>query len=122
MAEYIEREKDKYIKLSQALEVLDSCACWWAHERMERIPAADVVPTELYNQILWERDTALAQLAEIGKGLGEKMDDVRPVVRGRWITRPYLMGNTQYCSRCGENYGAKYNFCPNCGADMREES
>ena len=44
MAEYIEREKDKYIKLSQALEVLDSCACWWAHERMERIHAADVRP------------------------------------------------------------------------------
>ena len=40
--EYIEREKDKYIKLSQALEVLDSCSCWWAHDRMEAIPAADV--------------------------------------------------------------------------------
>lgn len=48
--------------------------------------------------------------------------DVRPVVRGKWITRPYMMGNTQYCSRCGENYGMKHNFCPNCGADMREES
>ena len=34
---------DKYIKLSQALEVLDSCSCWWAHERMERVPAADAV-------------------------------------------------------------------------------
>lgn len=45
--------------------------------------------------------------------------DVRPVVRGRWVTRPYMMGNTQYCSRCGENYGAKYHFCPSCGADMR---
>ena len=48
--------------------------------------------------------------------------DVRPVVRGTWITRPYMMGNTQYCSLCGENYGMKHNFCPNCGADMREES
>lgn len=46
--------------------------------------------------------------------------DVRPVVRGRWITRPYMLGNTQYCSLCGENYGMKYNFCPNCGADMRQ--
>ncbi len=47
MGEYIEREKDKFIKLSQALEVLDSCSCWWAHERMERIPAADVRPVVL---------------------------------------------------------------------------
>lgn len=48
--------------------------------------------------------------------------DVRTVVRGRWVTRPYMMGQTEYCSRCGENYGRKHNFCPNCGADMREDS
>ena len=47
MAEYIKPEKDRYIKLSQALEVLDSCACWWAHDRMELIPAADVRPVVL---------------------------------------------------------------------------
>lgn len=40
MAEYI--KEDRYIKLSQALEVLDSCSCWHAHDRMELIPAADV--------------------------------------------------------------------------------
>ena len=47
--------------------------------------------------------------------------DVRPVVHGRWVTRPYMMGKTEYCSRCGENYGRKHNFCPNCGADMRPQ-
>lgn len=47
--------------------------------------------------------------------------DVREVKRGRWITKPYMMGNTQYCSCCDENYGRKYNYCPNCGADMREK-
>jgi len=47
---------------------------------IESIPAADVRPVGLLGQVEWERDTALAQLAEIGKGLGEKMDDVRPVV------------------------------------------
>lgn len=47
MAEYIKPEKDRYIKLSQAIEVLDSCACWWAHDRMELIPAADVRPVVL---------------------------------------------------------------------------
>ena len=48
--------------------------------------------------------------------------DVRPVVRGRWIEKPYLLGTTNVCSVCGENYGmphGKYNFCPNCGADMK---
>ena len=47
--------------------------------------------------------------------------DVAPVRHGRWVTRPYMMGNTQYCSRCGENYGRKYNYCPNCGAKMDKE-
>ena len=48
--------------------------------------------------------------------------DVRPVVRGRWSEKPYLLGTTNVCSVCGENYGmphGKYNFCPCCGADMR---
>ena len=52
----------------------------------------------------------------------KKAADVRPVVRGRWIGKPYLLGTTNVCSVCGENYGmphGKYNFCPNCGADMR---
>lgn len=44
MTDYISSEKDKYIKLSQALKVLDSCSCWWAHDRMEAIPAAEVRP------------------------------------------------------------------------------
>lgn len=33
------------------------------------------------DQIRWERDTAIEQLSEIGKGLGERMDDVEKVVR-----------------------------------------
>lgn len=48
--------------------------------------------------------------------------DVRPVVRGLWIEKPYLPGTTNVCSVCGENYGmphGKYNFCPCYGADMR---
>lgn len=34
------------------------------------------VSQEVVSQIRWERDNALAQLEEIGKGLGSKMDDV----------------------------------------------
>ena len=50
--------------------------------------------------------------------------DVRPVVRGRWIETKTGF----HCSACkakakGTKDGALLsNFCPNCGADMREES
>ena len=53
--------------------------------------------------------------------------DVAPMVRGRWVefetdTPPRRNG----CSECGYITNPwlahVYNFCPNCGADMREES
>ena len=62
--------------------------------------------------------------------------DVRPVVRGKWIQTTQPMGwcdeDCVECSVCGEDFvldewamddftNLMY-FCPNCGADMREES
>ena len=54
--------------------------------------------------------------------------DFRPVVRGKWL---WAHGKkARYCSRCYHDEPYKfadedadvYNYCPNCGADMREES
>lgn len=40
--------------------------------------------------------------------------------KGHWVTRPHVFGVT-YCSECGfELRTDNTNFCPNCGADMRE--
>lgn len=51
--------------------------------------------------------------------------DVRQVVHGKWVN---ICGTQEhYCSECGESFDLyayckdKYNFCPNCGADMRTE-
>lgn len=57
--------------------------------------------------------------------------DVRPVVRGKWVrgneNRTSPIKDSYICSVCGEKTlsgfcgnPAKTNFCPNCGADMRE--
>lgn len=55
--------------------------------------------------------------------------DVRPVVRGKWIWFGDCSNEGLYCSVCknkiheARNPKKKLsNFCPNCGADMREES
>lgn len=57
----------------------------------------------------------------------ESAADVRPVVRGEWKTawldheafgeRPRVF----YCSACNQITTFRTLYCPNCGADMREE-
>ena len=41
--------------------------------------------------------------------------------KGRWIDKSNgIEGAWNYCSVCGEQAIDLYDFCPNCGADMRE--
>ena len=47
--------------------------------------------------------------------------DVRPVVRGEW-EKIGKIGCIFVCSACDKTFPCKTDFCPNCGADMREES
>ena len=49
--------------------------------------------------------------------------DVAPVVHARWIPfHSEVAGDIQYCSDCGIAFGAKTNYCPNCGAKMDLEA
>lgn len=61
--------------------------------------------------------------------------DVRPVVRGEWIGHPeclkYMNAYADdhiVCSACEECFSIldndceRFNFCPNCGADLRGEN
>ena len=51
--------------------------------------------------------------------------DVRPVVRGEWILKTddfdFVDGKCSVCSYTDSFFEENwlYNFCPNCGADMR---
>ena len=51
------------------------------------------------------------------------IDDVRENVRGEWIVKKDII-NCSVCKRCSwsksyEDLVRSFNFCPNCGADMR---
>ena len=85
-------------------------------------PKKGTVPVGAYEQTRWERDIAISQLAEIGKSLGEKMDDIVPN-RGKWVMKPDPYGffdEIPVCSECGctTRYREKTMFCPHCGAKM----
>lgn len=51
---------------------------------------------------------------------------VQPEHKGRWIQLTCDSAEWWYCSECNGrvqmNPWVKYNYCPNCGADMRGES
>ena len=52
----------------------------------------------------------------------EQLPSVTPErPKGRKIRREVVFGWDIFnCSECGEEIGLSYNFCPCCGADMRE--
>ena len=43
---------------------------------VKRVPAVDAVSRGVYDQIKWERDIAIEQLAELGIGFGAKVPDM----------------------------------------------
>lgn len=67
-----------YIKRNDALNEItyengdNKPICEIEHD-IKAIPPADVVSREAYDQIKWERNTAIAQLKELGYGLGEEI-------------------------------------------------
>lgn len=81
-------------------------------------------------QILGERDAAIVQLNEIGKSLGEKMDNVKTIVTAKWIEKRHGYFECSHCHRDtnrldkhGYPIGQDVNhnkpkYCPHCGAVM----
>ena len=73
-----------------------------------------------------ERETTVRHILEMNK-CSYTAADVRPVVRGRWEW-DVLDGTPGYrpvvlcCSNCHRVSFSGWDYCPNCGADMREES
>lgn len=97
---------------------------------LELASKGEVFSKEVLTQIRWERDIAISQLEEIGKSLGEKMDDVKAVITAKWIEKRhgYLECSNCHCDtnkldRHGYPIGQdikhdKPKYCPHCGALM----
>lgn len=90
-------------------------------EDIESLPAAAVVSQAVFDQVKWERDTALATLEEHGIGLAQKADVVE-VVHGEWKFNKDGSGTCNQCGITQKNvwdYDSWQNYCGHCGADMR---
>ena len=101
MAEYIEREK-----------VIESVSGWYRKA---------CCPENMSSYNMGERaayTTAFSEIIELPAA------DVRPVVHGHWVYEEPNGANSfkgaYWCDQCHQPESYRKNFCPNCGADMRE--
>ncbi len=139
MSEYIKCEKLLEIlknhKKDYPMETWQKCGFegGW-HEAIEQIEediknisAANVISKSAYDQILWERDVAEAQLTKLGLSLGEKPDEkVRSIKHSSWDLIKTGSGIYDFyfkCRNCHGNtpdkaYTISPDYCPNCGAKM----
>ena len=76
---------------------------------------AKLIDSYLYNQCNLTVGLAAALMPEI---------EAEPVRHGRWILKILPIGGgdkirSYLCSECDRYANMKFDFCPNCGADMR---
>ena len=106
MAEYVSKEEARKI-------LCDVCGCVGCDiarcpffQELDRLPSADVVPRADY-------ESMEQTVYKLSQALTERK-------KGKWD----WIGFNIECSECGcmPNFDSTeplYNFCPNCGADMR---
>lgn len=83
-------------------------------EKQVAIDAMKQLPHEYKTQEQRARTGGIAACQMVVRNL--EPADVRPVVKGRWISD----GDCIICSNCKTAYTFMgSNFCPSCGADMR---
>lgn len=117
MAEYIDRDLAEKALLQRCEETgyggLNRDDIKMVMRTPWRIPSADVVPRENYKSMERTVDKLNKALAERKHGEWETvyLDQVYAGCRPRAI----------YCSNCHIVSAFKTPFCPNCGAEQREE-
>jgi hypothetical protein len=114
-----ENERDAYHTLSEAIKVLS--------ERLE--PCEDAVSRKAVYEAMIEkgqrsRRYRLGETWELnGTEIREALDTVPSVTpkrkTGKWIHSDFSH-EFLHCSECGRGRHFCSNFCPNCGADMRQ--
>lgn len=103
---------DEYIKRKDAFEILQS--------RLDSISQMSYLNMDRYELDIMRNaiENAIDDIGEVPSA------DVQPIRRGRWE----LTNNPSFrkCSECGAWWGKEFtinnyvNYCPRCGADMRE--
>ena len=124
MVEYIEREAlDRELQnlvreYNRKCEMDKSAGAFESLYRLRLALTADVVSREVFEQVKWERDTALKTLEKHGIGLGQKVADVVEVVRCKDCEYRYVpchcalwygtVGEKEYFIERGDDFSCSY--------------
>ena len=82
LIEELKKSRKYHAQNGRELELL--CRC---ENIVNEQPTVEAVPKSYADQIRWERDVAIEQLAEIGVGFGRKMDEVKMQLEAsQWIS------------------------------------
>ena len=81
---------------------------------------------EVLNVICTALDDGSLLGSSLCDGIVDTINSLHPLERierskGKRIRKEVVFGWDIFnCSECGEEIGLSYNYCPHCGADMRE--
>lgn len=94
-----------------------------ANDLISRAEALDAIDCE--RKLLIERGQYGAEHIVVHHARRQIEDlqavDVAPIVHGRWIDIPNKQEwDQKMCSVCGDYFCCQNNYCPNCGAMMKE--
>ena len=121
--------KKHFLKVGQPAEYKGVIHWVVPCSEIDKIPTVDAVPVDeikLHHVIIDNEGVPEVKL-QIGDRyflLRTDPVDVREVVHGRWIEEieknEVFESEMVKCSECGQLRFFESNFCPTCGADMRE--
>ena len=93
-------------------------------QAINAIEAQDRRILTLQHEMMAEAESHIAEVNRLNKQIKELQANVRPVVHGHWVYEEPNGANSfkgaYWCNQCHQPVFYRRNFCPNCGADMRE--
>lgn len=114
--------------LQNAIKALEQEPCEDVVNRSAVLKAIDVKAWEFCDYLIRngrnDEQKPVSHFADnLRECVGEDLPSVKPMPKmGKWIYHDGYIPYKHECSECGKRFGTDFNYCPECGADMRGDA